>query len=111
MNKLNILWTTDNKETVTTMLSMYAVNSKAQGWWESVNVIIWGASAKLVAEDQEVKDMVKEMQSHEITIEACKACSDSFCVSEELSSQGITVKYMGQALTQYLKSDEKVLTI
>lgn len=26
-NKLNILWTTDNKDTVFNMLSMYAINS------------------------------------------------------------------------------------
>jgi len=27
MNKLNILWITDNKDTIFNMLSMYAINS------------------------------------------------------------------------------------
>jgi hypothetical protein len=111
MNKLNILWTSDNKETVINMLAMYATNSKAHGWWEEVNVIIWGASAKLVAEDQEIQALIKEMQGHGVNFEACKACSDSLCVSEGLSSQGIDVRYLGQFLTDYLKSGEKLLTI
>ena len=48
MNKLNILWITDNKDTIFNMLSMYAINSITKEQWQEVNVIIWGASAKLV---------------------------------------------------------------
>jgi len=111
LNKLNILWTTDNRETVISMLSMYAINSRTHGWWEQVNVVIWGPSAKLVAEDTEIQALVKEMMDHGVTIEACKACSDLLCVTDQLSHQGIDVKYMGQALTDYLNSDEKLLTL
>lgn len=111
MNKLNILWTTDNKETVTEMLMPYAINSRKHGWWENVNVIIWGASAKLVAADKEVQDLVREMLEHGVAVEACKACSDSFGVSGDLTGLGVSVRYMGQALTDYLKADEKVLTV
>jgi hypothetical protein len=39
-NKLNILWTTDNRDTVFNMLSMYAINSVNKGWWEHVNIIL-----------------------------------------------------------------------
>ena len=42
-DKLNILWTTDNKDTIFNMLSMYTLNSKKRGWWKEVNVILWGA--------------------------------------------------------------------
>ena len=42
---------------------------------------------------------------------ACKACADSYGVSDILEKMGIEVKYMGQPLTQYLKEDEyKVVT-
>ncbi len=54
-NKLNILWTTDNRDTVFNMLSMYAINSVNKGWWEHVNIILWGASVKLVANDTQVQ--------------------------------------------------------
>lgn len=47
--KLNILWITDNKDTVFSMMSMYAINSINRGCWNHINVILWGASVKLVA--------------------------------------------------------------
>jgi len=52
--KLNILWTTANKETVINMIAMYSSASLKYEWWSEVNVIIWGASAKLIKEDVEI---------------------------------------------------------
>lgn len=111
MDKLNILWTTDNKDTVFNMLSMYAINSKKSNWWKEVNVIIWGASAKLVGTDEQVQTEVGEMLNHGVSIEACKACSDNLGVSDTLIKIGINVRYMGNPLTKYLKSGERILTI
>lgn len=50
------------------------------------------------------------MISKGVKIEACK-CSDNFGVSEQLIKLRITVKYMGNTLTDYIKSDEKTITI
>ncbi|MGD0581511.1 MAG: DsrE family protein [Bacteroidales bacterium] len=111
MDKLNILWTTDNKDTVLHMLVMYATNSRLNGWWQEVNVIIWGASAKLVGTDTQIRAEVLEMLNHGITIEACKACSDNLGVTDKLTELGVNVRYMGEVLTNYLKSGEKILTI
>ena len=111
MDKLNILWTTDNKDTVLHMLVMYATNSRLNGWWQDVNLIIWGASAKLVGTDSQIQAEVLEMLNHGITIEACKACCDNLGVTDELTKLGINVRYMGEALTTYIKSGEKILTI
>ena len=111
MEKLNILWTTDNKDTILNMLSMYATNSVKNNWWDEVNVIIWGASAKLVGTDTQVQTEVMEMITRGVKIEACKACSDDFGVSEKLIQLGVNVRYMGKPLTDYLKADEKLITI
>ena len=111
MDKLNILWTTDNKDTVFSMLSMYATNSIKKGWWNEVNIIIWGASAKLVALDSQVQTEVLEMLSRGIKIEACRACTDEFSVTDKLEKLGIKVHYMGEPLTSYLKSDDKLICI
>ena len=107
MDKLNILWTTDNKDTVFTMLAMYAVNSKTHGWWQEVNLIIWGASARLVGNDTEVQAKVIDMINKGVHIEACKACCDEIGVTEKLKNSGINVRYMGKPLTDYIKSGEK----
>jgi hypothetical protein len=111
MNRLNILWTTDNKETVLHMLVMYAINSRANGWWEEVNIIIWGASAKLAGTDTQIQGEIVEMIDNGIKFEACKACCDNFGVTEDISKLGVEVKYMGETLTTYLKSGEKMLTL
>ena len=89
---------------------MYATNSKLNGWWQEVNLIIWGASAKLVGTDNQIQAEVLEMINHGISIEACKACCDNFGVTDELTELGINVRYMGEALTTLIKSGEKVLT-
>ena len=111
MEKLNILWTTDNKDTIFNMLSMYATNSVKNNWWDEVNLIIWGASAKLVGIDTQVQTEVMEMIARGVKIEACKACSDDFGVTEKLVQLGINVRYMGKPLTEYLKAGEKLITV
>lgn len=111
MSKLNILWTTDNKDTVQHMLVMYAINSKANGWWDDVNLIIWGASAKLAGTDIEIQAGISEMIENGIKIEACKACTDHFGVTKTLRKLGIEVRFMGEPLTEYLKSADKMITI
>lgn len=111
MDKLNILWTTDNRETVFNMLAMYAANAIRNGWWKNVNVIIWGASAVLAATDTQVQTEIREMLDTGVNIEACKACSDNLGVTDELTRLGIDVRFMGEALTGYIKSGEKILTV
>lgn len=45
-----------------------------------------------------------------VEVVACKACADSYGVSEVLEGMGIEVKFMGQPLTEMLKGDWKVIT-
>jgi hypothetical protein len=52
-----------------------------------------------------------EMIASGVNVEACKACSDNFGVSEKLIQLGVNVKYMDEALTEYIKSNEKLITI
>jgi hypothetical protein len=111
MDKIHILWTTDNRETIFNMLSMYAVNSKTRQWWAEVNVIIWGASARLIGTDLQVQSVVTGMLNQGITVEACKACADNSGVSDRLTQLGVNVRYMGIPLTEYIKSGAFILTL
>lgn len=111
MKKLNILWVTDNKVTVLNMLTPYALKSKTRGWWSEINVIVWGASAKLIARDTQIQTEVMEMINQGVRVEACKNCSDEFGVTDDLVKLGISVRYMGETLTNHIKKGETVLTI
>jgi len=111
MDKLNILWTTINKDTIFNMLSMYAINSKTHDWWKHVNVIIWGASAKLIGTDSQVQTEILKMINQGVSVEACKDCCDKFGVTDKLIELGINVRYMGEPLTNYIKNGEQILTL
>ncbi len=76
-----------------------------------MNIIIWGAAAKLAGNDTQVQTEIKEMLNSGVSIEACKDCADRFGVTGRLEKMGVTVRYMGTALTEYLKNNEKILTI
>lgn len=111
MAKLNILWTTSDMDTVSSMLSMYAGNALKNGWWDEINIVIWGGSSKLVGEDPKIQKLVVKWIEKGITVEACKACSDKYKASETMKELGVDVKYMGVPLTEYIKGDDKLITI
>ena len=108
--KINILWSSGDKAVAQKLVFMYTLNSKLHGWWDEVSLIVWGPSANLLANDSELAREVKKMIEEDIEILACKACSDSYGVSDKLIQMGIEVKYMGKDLTSILKQDEKLLT-
>jgi hypothetical protein len=92
------------------MVYMYTFNAKKNGWWDEVRFLVWGPSSKLLSEDTELQDYIKRMKEEGIELLACKACADSYGVSEKLEEMGIEVKYMGEPLTEMLKSDWTTIT-
>ena len=108
---LYILWTNDNPVTVEKMVFMYGINCLVKGWWEKVTIIIWGATANLVAENQKVQELVKQAQAAGVHMSACRACADQLEVAEKLESLGVEVIYWGQPLSRILKNEEALLTV
>ena len=96
MEKLNILWTSNDKDTFKNMISMYSLNSIKSGWWDEVNIIIWGGSTRLSGEDVEVQKEIKKLLESGVIVEACKACADKMKVSAILKELGVEVKYMSK---------------
>ncbi len=111
MEKLNILWVNNNRDTAELMVFMYAINSKIKGWFDEVEIIMWGASTKLAAEDDSIKEKIKQAQEAGVVVKACLSCTDQLGVSDELRNLNVTVDYMGLPLTAILKDGEKLLTI
>ncbi|MGQ1788420.1 DsrE family protein [Saccharicrinis sp. GN24d3] len=110
MDKLNILWTSNDKDTFMNMVAMYSGNSIKSGWWNEVNIIIWGGSTRLAGSDEEVQKELQKLMETGVTVEACKACADKMKLSDTLKDLGITVKYMSK-LTGIIKKNEKLITI
>ncbi len=108
--KLVVLWTSGDAEVAIKMVFMYTFNAKKYNWWKDITFIIWGPSSKLLSENAELQEYIKKMKEQGIILEACKACTDMYKVSEKLSKLGVDVKYMGVALTEYIKNGRHVIT-
>lgn len=105
LDTLAVLWTRGDKEFAEEMAFMYALNAKKHGWWENVRLIVWGPSAPLLAEDHDLQELLAEMNDEGVVLEACRACAENYGVAEDLEDLGITVEYMGEPLTEYLKDE------
>ena len=110
-NSLVVLWASSDPEVALKMVFMYTLNCKLQGWWNEVTLIVWGPSAKILSENIQLQKSIQRMKEAGVILEACKACADLYHVSPKLKELGIDVKYMGQPLTDYLKSNKVVLSI
>jgi len=109
-SRLGVVWTSGDRDVALKMVFMYTLNARRQGWFDEVRLVVWGPSAQLLTVDEELQTAVEQMKQEGVELVACKACSDSYGVSEELEALGVEVKYMGQPLTEMLKGDWEVVT-
>ena len=110
-SRLCVVWTSADPDVAKNVCFMYALNAKKSGWFDVVHLVVWGPSAKLLAEDQTIQAEVKAMQEVGVVTEACVACTRRYGVEDNLRELGINVKGMGTPLTERLKGDDwNVLT-
>ena len=108
--KLVVLWTSGDREVALKMVFMYTLNAKLKGWWKDVTLIVWGPSTKLLSEDKDLQNYLITIKDSGVELQACKACTDEYGVTESLEKLGVDVIYMGEPLTAYLKDDIKIIT-
>lgn len=107
---LLIVWTSGDRDVALGMVFMYGGNAKRYGWWESVTLLVWGSSQKLLAEDAELQEALGGMLDVDVRAVACKACADNYGLSSQLEQLGVEVFYTGEYLTNWIKSDAHVVT-
>ena len=107
---LLVVWTSGDREVALNMIFTYSLNSRINGWWEKVTILIWGPSGKLLVGDSEVQERVAEMIEHGVRFVACKGRADNYGISEQLEALGVEVFYAGEFLTDWIRSDAQVIT-
>ena len=108
--KLVVVWSSADREVALSNVFMYTKNSMLRGWWDQVRLVVWGPSAKLISEDQELQEELELLKDAGVELLACKACSDMHGVSDKLEALDIEVIYMGVPLTEMLQSGWTCLT-
>lgn len=107
---LAVIWSSADREVALNLVYMYTANSLRHEWWDRVKLIIWGPSAELICQDEELQDQLAEVKAAGVELLACKACANNYGVADRLTELGVKVIYMGQPLTELLKSGWQVLT-
>jgi hypothetical protein len=110
-NHLYILWTNADPVTSEHMVMMYATNAMLNHWWEKVTVIIWGATSKLICENEALQLKMTLAKQAGVEFTACLSCAINLGTLEKLEEMGLEVKRWGKPLTELIKADEKILTV
>jgi hypothetical protein len=108
--RLAVVWSSGDPEVADKVCFMYTHNARLQGWFDEVVLIVWGPSAKLLSENKELQQQVRNMIRDGVKVEACVACANMYGVADQIREIGIDVKGMGSVLSNYLKDDWKVIT-
>ena len=80
-------------------------------WWDNVTVIVWGATAKLLAENEMIQEQVKIAMKAGVKFSACVACASQLGVVETLEELGVEVISWGAPLTELIKEKAPLITV
>ena len=109
-SQLCVVWSSGDPGVAKNVCFMYTHNAKRRGWFDVVHLVVWGPSAKLLAENEELQNEIKAMQNSGVVVEACVTCARNYGVVAALTKLDIDVKPMGEPLSDRLKGPWKVLT-
>jgi len=110
MNKLLIIWSTEELEVAKKMVLLYSSVILPRNYWDEAHLMIWGPSARLLAENIELQEMLKKVQATGVKSSVCVVCSDDYGVTDKLVTLGVDAIHTGEFLTEALQSDWKVVT-
>ena len=111
INKLLIVWSSGEKEVAKKLVLLYGSVMLERKYWDEATIMIWGPSAKLLAEDEDLQTQFKLVQDSGVKFNACVVCTDDYGVSDDLRKLGVELIHTGEMLTESLQSDDvKVIT-
>ena len=108
---LFILWTNADPVTAELMVFMYAENSVKYHKWNRIMIIIWGATARLAAENDDIRAKIRHLSETGVCFSACITCAKELGVEEKLMDLGVDLVKWLEPMTLVLKSNKKLITI
>lgn len=111
MHKLLILWTSADIEVAKKMVLLYSSVILPRKYWDEAHLMVWGPSAKLLAENAELQEMLQRVLETGVKASACVVCSDDYGVTEQLKALGVEPTHTGEFLTEALQQNWKVITL
>lgn len=109
--RLAILWTSGDKEVAEKMVLLYGGVMMERGYWKEATLMVWGPSARLLAENPDLQEKVEGMVASGVHVIGCVVCMDDYGVTETLEKIGVAPVHTGEYLTRFLKEGYSVLSI
>ena len=110
-NKLLIVWSSGEIEVAKKLVLLYGSVMLERKYWDKATIMIWGPSAKLLAEDKKLQEQFKVVRDSGVKFNACVVCTDDYGVSEQLKELGVDLIHTGEMLTEALQGETtKVIT-
>ncbi|MBC8237817.1 MAG: DsrE family protein [Helicobacteraceae bacterium] len=110
-NKLLIVWSSGEAEVAKKLVLLYSSVMLERKYWDEATIMIWGPSAKLLAENTDLQEQFKVVRESGVKFNACVVCTDDYGVSDQLRSLGVDLIHTGEMLTEALQNDDvKVIT-
>ncbi len=109
-DKLLIVWSSSDVEVAKKMVLLYSSVILPRGYWDEAHLMIWGPSSKLLAENAELQEMVKNIANTGVALSTCVVCTDDYGVTGQLQELGVDPIHTGELMTNALKNDWKVIT-
>lgn len=110
-NKLLIVWSSGEVEVAKKLVLLYGSVMLERKYWDEATIMIWGPSAKILAQDKKLQEQMKVVHDSGVKFNACVVCTDDYGVSDKLRELGVQLIHTGEMLTEALQSDEtKVIT-
>ena len=69
MNKLLIVWSTEEIEVAKKMVLLYGSVILPRAYWDEAHLMIWGPSARVLAENRELQQMLKASQFNVLSVD------------------------------------------
>jgi hypothetical protein len=82
---------------------VFATKGTRNDFMDDIRLVLWGPSEKVIAENQELQQMIREYMALGKTVWACKTCSERYGVTEAMEGLGCTVDYVGSIVTGWIK--------
>ena len=110
-DKLTILWTSGEKDVALKVVLRYAESVLEKGLWKQIEIIIWGPSVQLAADDEVVKAKVESLISEGVKFKACVVCAEEYGVSKALEDMNVQLEMVGEEVTRIIQDHTPLLSL
>jgi hypothetical protein len=83
--------------------AMYAVNALKYSWMTDVKLFLFGPAEKLLLEDPDFEDLIRQFMAEDRTPVACKFLADRDGQSKALTDLGVDVAYVGSLISEAIR--------